>query len=130
MKIAVATYHKMVASTYDFSSEVTIYSCENDQVLERECYIVNDQFMPLRARKLQDMGVRILICGVIANPTALLMKHQQIDVVSGISGEADAVITAYLNDTLDNREFKLPGYEKICCGRRRRNRRQCGRRNN
>lgn len=127
MKIAVSEYENNVATTFDFANEVIVFSCENDKVLKREHVLLNDQFIPLRGMKLKNLGIDTLICGAISNPSAFMLHHHGIEVISGITGNVETVLQEFLIGNINSPQYWLPGFTGKGCARMqsRRQRRGC-----
>lgn len=120
MKIAVSEYENNVATTFDFANEVIVFTCENDKVLKREHVLLNDQFIPLRGMKLKKLGIDLLICGAISNPSAFMLHHHGIEVISGITGDVETVLQEFFRGNINLPQYCLPGFAGGGCGSRQR----------
>lgn len=123
MKIAVSEYKNQVAPAFDFASSVAVFTCENGKIVKNEHLILDDQFIPLRGMKLKNSGIDILICGAISNPSAFILHHHGIEVISGITGNVETIIQEFLGGTINSPQFLLPGFSGRGCARMQ-NRRQ------
>jgi len=65
--------------------------------------------MPLRAARLGQLGVNVLICGSISNPLARLIEARGIRLVPWMTGPVDEVLQAYLAGALPADRFAMPG---------------------
>ena len=129
MKIAISEYENHVATAFDFANNVIVCTCEDGKTVKKEHLILDDQFIPSRSMKLKNVGIDILICGAISNPSAFMLQHQGIEVISGITGNVDVVIREFLRGNINSPQYWLPGFAGKGCNRTqsRRQRRGCGR---
>ena len=129
MKIAISEYQNHVATAFDFANNVIVFTCEDGKTVKKEPLILDDQFIPLRGMKLKKYGIDVLICGAISNPSAFMLQHQGIDVISGITGNVETVVEEFLRGNIDSPQFWLPGFSGMGCNRTqsRRQRRGCRR---
>ena len=129
MKIAVSEYENNVATAFDFANEVIVFTCEGGKVMKKEQVLLNEQFIPLRCTKLKSCGIDILICGAISNPSTYMLQHQGIEVISGITGNIEAVTREFLRGGINSPQYWLPGFSGTGCARMqsRKQRRGCRR---
>lgn len=127
MKIAVSEYKNNVATAFDFANEVIVFTCENKKVINRQSHKIDDQFIPLRGMKLKNLGIDTLICGAISNPSAFMLHHHSIEVISGITGNVETVLQEFLSGNINSPQYWLPGFAGKGCARMqsRRQRRGC-----
>jgi predicted Fe-Mo cluster-binding NifX family protein len=75
-----------------------------------------------RAKRLADMGVKLLVCGAISWPLEALLVASGIQVIPLICGDIEDVISALRDGAIDDGRLAMPG---CCCKRRHgRNRRR------
>ena len=81
---------------------------ENRQISRSQVYL--DQLSPsLRLDVLREAGVTTLICGGISEVFHNMINSAGIQTITGIAGEIEEVITAFLADRLDQAYFYMPG---------------------
>lgn len=56
-------------------------------------------------------GVEVLLCGAITPEAAAAVRAHGITVVMGVAGPVATVVAAYACGSLDQPQFKLPGFE-------------------
>lgn len=99
----------MVAPALDFADGIRLVTIERDAVTGSTFYPFSGPFIPLRVHQLVQWGVTVLICGGISHAFAVMLRYSDIQLLQGITGTVDSVTDAYLQGTLDNRCFCLPG---------------------
>ncbi|MBE6389234.1 MAG: hypothetical protein E7043_03570 [Lentisphaerae bacterium] len=74
---------------------------ENGKIIEKEC--VNSVIGHLRqfCAQLNSLKVDLLITGMISKDDENLLFESGINLITGISGDPDKTLTAYLNGSLE-----------------------------
>lgn len=124
---AISSYGDTIATTFDFSTEISIFECVDKRVINHRTYVLDEPFIPLRAAKLQSLGVSILICGAISNRSSTIIDHAKIKVISGITGLSREIMDKYLSGDTLLENYRLPGFdtEKNGCNRKGKNGVRC-----
>ena len=115
MRIAVSQYQNNVATAFDFAEEVAVFTAENGKVTGRQNLVLDDQFMPVRAMKLRELRINIVLCGAISNPSAAMLQHQGIEVMCGITGNVETVVQEFLKGNIHLPRYWLPGFSHRRC---------------
>ncbi len=74
-----------------------------------------------RIQTLRDSGVSIVICSAISEVFAKLLQSSGVEIIPGVIGTVDDIISAFFNDRLIIDQFAMPG----CYWRRRFRGRRC-----
>ena len=90
-------------------SRLLIIEVENLNETARFKTYLYEQDIPRRCLRIQDLKVNVLICGAISRPFSMLLMSAGIKIISGISGPAEDVLSAYLHGSLSNSKFLMPG---------------------
>ena len=100
LKIAVASENEMVAAHFGHCANFNIYEAENNQ-------IVNSQSIPNPGHRpgflpnyLNDLGVNVVISGGMGGGAIDIFNEKGIEVIVGVSGEAQSAAEAYLQGSL------------------------------
>jgi len=109
MRIAVTIWNDKVSPVFDTASRLLIIETENLNETARFKTYLYEQDIYRRCLCIQDLKVNVLICGAISRPFSMMLMSSGIKIISGISGHADDVLSAYLNDALSNPKFLMPG---------------------
>ena len=81
--------------------------------------------MPERVNQLEELGVEVLLCGAISRPLERMIRASGVKVIPCLRGSIEEVIRAYLDETLSDTRFVLPGCGREGSGPREHRRRRC-----
>jgi predicted Fe-Mo cluster-binding NifX family protein len=102
VKIAVTVWKERVSPLFDAARTVLIADVADKEVIAREVQPLHPESPHRRAARLAETGVSTLICGAISLPQATLLQAYGIRVLADITGRAEAVLAAFLNDRLSD----------------------------
>lgn len=100
MKIAVTYENENVFQHFGHAENFKVYEVENDKVVSSEVVKANASGHDAMVKMLDGLGVDALICGGIGDGAIAALDEAGIEVCSGVSGNADEAVDAYLNDEL------------------------------
>lgn len=121
MKVALPIWNNRISPLFDTACRVVIWS-DGEGRGEPEEYDLRDLVPPMKVRRIQELGVEVLICGAVSNTVAYLVESAGIKLVPWISGPVRDVIEAFERGQLDESRYFMPG-----CGRMKRKRAGGGR---
>lgn len=117
-RIAIHYWQDHIAPVFDVGGRLLLIDGH-----EREEHMLIQNLPPSRAQELAQARVEHLICGAISRPMREAIIHQGIEVTSFVTGEIEAVLTAWTLGQLDS-TFTMPGCGGAMRGRLGRGRRQ------
>ena len=100
MKIGVTYENGQIFQHFGHTEQFKIYVIEDGKIVSTEVLDTNGNGHGALAGFLQDCGVEILICGGIGAGAQMALVEAGIQLFGGVSGEADEVVEAFLNDAL------------------------------
>ena len=109
MKVAIPIRNGRISPVFDVSTRLLVVDFVNGEPGERSEFSIRESGVEVRAELLQELGVKILICGAISNQTARIIKRCGIDLRPWVVGEIDDVIDAFTTCSLDSEGFIMPG---------------------
>ena len=109
MRIAVTIWNDKVSPVFDTASRLLIIEVENLNETARFKTNLYEQDISRRCLRIQALKVNVLICGAISRPFSMLLMSAGIKIISGISGPAEDVLSAYLHGSLSNSKYLMPG---------------------
>jgi Mrp family chromosome partitioning ATPase/predicted Fe-Mo cluster-binding NifX family protein len=119
MKIAVASENKMVTEHFGHCENFNIYEIENKQIIKHES-IANPGHKPgFLPKFLNEMGVNVIISGGMGGGAVDIFKENNIEVILGATGDAEAAVKNYL-------EGKLKSTGSICHEHKHEHEGKCG----
>ena len=109
MKVALTVWEDRISPLFDSTLMLLIVDIESCRIIERhlEPFESNSPFS--RAAKLDDLGVKVLICGGISGFFANLIEAHRIQIIPFVAGAVDEVLEAYMTGTLFTKKFQMPG---------------------
>jgi predicted Fe-Mo cluster-binding NifX family protein len=110
-RVAIPIFRARVSPVFDSCQQLLVVEMEEDrQVLRSRIYL--DQLSPSqRLDVLRQTGIGTVICGGISDVFHSMIKGAGIKTITGIAGEIEEVLAAFLADRLDQPYFHMPGYD-------------------
>jgi len=109
MRIAIPVWNDRVSNVFDFAAQVLVVDVEDGKETGRSEVELKDKSLPVRAGKLKDLSVNVLICGAISQPLAQMVTALKIQLLPYVTGRVDEVLQAYITGALVQRRFAMPG---------------------
>jgi len=82
---------------------------KNGKETSRSKVELKDKSLLVRAAKLKDLSVNVLVCGAISQDLAQMVTTSGIQILPYVTGRVGDVLQAYLNGKLVQPEFTMPG---------------------
>ncbi|MBD3322673.1 MAG: hypothetical protein GF350_16345 [Chitinivibrionales bacterium] len=109
MRLVVPVSGTSVATVFDFAHTLMVVDIMSMSVSEKQILSLPQSLPSIAVGKLRELKANTLICGAISNALAAMVWHSGIEVVSGITGEVDSVVMAYMQGRLAQPQYLLPG---------------------
>jgi predicted Fe-Mo cluster-binding NifX family protein len=109
-KVAIPHHLGHVSPVFDVARNFLTVSVRDRQEQEREEVILDVADPFLRARNMGTLGVDTVVCGAISKPFEAALSAAGIKVVGFVCGTLAEVISAVLNETLEDTRFLMPGF--------------------
>ncbi len=118
MKVAIPAFQGRVSPVFDTCQELLIF--EEDAEGRLADRMVDFSGVPefMRAARLRELGVDVLLCGGITHFQARRVQTYGVRLVPWVAGSVQEVMAAYRAGALSDPRYAMPG----CCGGRRRGR--------
>lgn len=110
MRVALPINGSRVSTVLDFADRLLLADVASGRVPKTREIPFPQTLLSTRVAELRDMGVDTVICGAISNPLASMISHSGIDLVTGITGDVNQVVEAYVAGELRQMKFLLPGF--------------------
>lgn len=138
-RIAITIWRERVSPVFESAARVLAVDLEENKEISRREYLlpVNCQtghgagrymaegdYLFRKVQRLNDIGAKVLICGAISDRLIGLLNSRGVSVIGWISGGVGEVISAYIDDSIYDPAFLMPG-RGAAGGRHRRRRRGC-----
>ena len=117
-KTAFSYWDDRIAPVFDVGHLVMVVASEKG-VISEEVQVVLDGALPAqKAMQLKELGVSQLVCGAISRPMQDMIATYGIEVHSFVSGLLREVIEAFLDGSLQELRFSMPGCRRRGLGGR------------
>lgn len=114
MKIAVTYENGSVGQHFGHAEAFKIYEVEDNTVVSEQVVASEAMGHDAKVGEMAARGIEVVICGSLGEEAMVALMGAGITVVSGAKGDADAAVTAYLNDELVSEEANC--HEDGDCG--------------
>jgi predicted Fe-Mo cluster-binding NifX family protein len=102
----------ILSPVFDSAGTALIVDVEGGKVMAARTEALGPQMPYSRASRLSEWGVQVLICGAISMEFARMLDSFGIEVIGFISGNARQVLDAYLEGTLIQSAYAMPGCQR------------------
>jgi len=112
MRIAVPIWEDKVSPVLDTASRLLILQTLDRGEISRIEADLSEHDISRRCYRIRMLEVDVLICGAISRSFSDLLEASGIEIVPGISGDIEDILTAYFEGTLNQSKFLMPGCKK------------------
>ncbi len=113
MRLAVPLWSGRVSPVFDVAKKLLIVEVIGGEATFTEEHTIEDRD---RVRAISQLGVTVLLCAAVSQELEERLLAAGVELVMEIRGEVDDVIRAYLDGSLVQPRFSMPG----CHSRQRR----------
>ena len=112
MRIGIPIWNDRVSPVLDTAERLVVVDTGAAAGQVREEVALHDTRLPLRATRLAELGLDVLICGAVSSPLAEMLTAAGVPLRPWIAGEMEEVLQALSAGRLDRPRYRMPG----CCG--------------
>jgi len=113
MNVGIAVWGERVSPLLDTCRELLIVDVEGGKEVSRRRAEFGEYLLPLRVRRLAELGLDVLICGAVSRVLLAMISCCGIRLIGWTSGDVEEVLRAFLSGGLNGKQFVMPG----CPGR-------------
>lgn len=110
-RIAIPVWGARISPVFDTARRLLLVDVTSGREAARSEAEISEQAPTLRAARLRELAVNVLLCGAISRPLASMVGASGLTVLPFLAGGVDDVLAAYLAGRLPAPEFLMPG----CC---------------
>ena len=103
MKIAVSYDNENIFQHFGKTENFKIYTIDNNAIISSEVVDTNGTGHEALAQFLKVKGVSVIICGGIGEGATSALSQADITIISGIEGNCDEAVNAYLKGELESK---------------------------
>lgn len=114
MRVGIPIWNGRVSPVLDTAERVVVVDTEAEPGEVREEVALEPRRLPLRAARIAELRLDLLVCGALSRPLAEILAAAGVRLEPWISGEVEDVLGALTTGQLDRPRYRMPG----CCGGR------------
>ncbi|PKN71034.1 MAG: dinitrogenase iron-molybdenum cofactor biosynthesis protein [Deltaproteobacteria bacterium HGW-Deltaproteobacteria-12] len=126
MKIALSVWKDYISTVFDTADQLLVLESDGTNERKKAAVKMNAADVAKWASQIKEKQIDVLICGAISRPLEASLTSLGIKVHAFVRGPVEEVLAAYQNGDLDQAAFALPGCQRRCCARNRRQNRRRG----
>ena len=116
MKVGIPAWNGWISPVFDVARDLLVVEAQDGAEVSRSKVGIEETAVVVRAKRVADLGINVLICGAISRPLEQMLVSSGLRVIPHTCGPVEEVLQAFLSERLTEQAFLMPG----CCGRRRR----------
>jgi predicted Fe-Mo cluster-binding NifX family protein len=105
-----------ISPVLDVAGRFLVINFEKGREISRREFLVAQTGAASLVDGIKEMGAEVLLCGAVSQLLAYGLTRSGVRVLPYHCGDLEAVVQAFLLDTLDQPEFCMPGCYQSCCG--------------
>jgi predicted Fe-Mo cluster-binding NifX family protein len=111
-RVAIPVFESRVSPVLDSCNHMVVVDIEGGCEIRRQEISLEKMPLPERLALFTRLGIRKIICAGVSDLMCRFLAGSGIVLVSGIAGELEKIIDAYICDRLDESCFIMPGKKK------------------
>jgi predicted Fe-Mo cluster-binding NifX family protein len=118
MNVAITVWGNRISPVFDSAQTLLVAEIREDQVVDRKIQMFQATMFNRFLRLLEELDVRVLICGALCEGPARILESRDIEVIPFLAGEVEKILECYVQEK-DLNEFAMPGCRHGRCCRAR-----------
>jgi predicted Fe-Mo cluster-binding NifX family protein len=107
--VAIPVWENRVAPVFDTARDLLVLALRTGQIDAQEHKPFSADTYPEKVRTLTEWGVQTVVCGAISREFLSLLEASKIKVISFVAGEIEQITTAFIQGSLNEDRFAMPG---------------------
>ncbi len=120
MRIAIPVWDDKVSPVFDTALKLLVVNIDNNREESRFFYPIDEEDITRKCQRIKRLELDTLICGAVSQVFLQILLSSGLDVIQEISGPAEDVLKAYLDGTIFQPRFLMPGcrrWQHRCCAK-------------
>jgi predicted Fe-Mo cluster-binding NifX family protein len=118
MNVAITVWGNRISPVFDSAQTLLVAEIRGDLVVDRKIQLFQATMFSRCLRLLEELDVRVLICGALCEGPVRLLESNNIEVIPFVTGETEKILECYVQGK-DLKEFAMPGCGHGRCCRTR-----------
>jgi predicted Fe-Mo cluster-binding NifX family protein len=111
-RIAIPVFESRVSPVLDSCRRIVLIDIDDGQEVNRSEILLEKLSLMERLDMLSRWGIKKIICAGVSDTMCKFLAGQNILLVTGIAGEIERIINAYICNRLDNDCYSMPGKQR------------------
>ncbi len=112
MKIGIPIWEDKISPVLDTASRFLVIETDGKKEFSRYETYLEVQDITHRCFRIQGLGVDILICGAVSRRLLEKLMALGVQIIPGLSGSPEDVLSAYLRGNINDDKFLMPGFKR------------------
>jgi predicted Fe-Mo cluster-binding NifX family protein len=108
-RVAIPVFESRVSPVLDTCQRMVVVDVEKSREINRQELGLDKMSIHERIEVMSRCGIRKIICAGVSDVMCRFLAGRNIVLISGIAGNIDQIITAYLGSRLNDACFVMPG---------------------
>ncbi len=108
-RVAIPVFESRVSPVLDSCQRMVVVDIEKGCEIRRQVLTLDKMSIHERIEVMARWGIRKIICAGISEVMCKILASKNITLVSGIAGELEKIIDAYICNHLDDACYIMPG---------------------
>ena len=108
-RVAIPVFESRVSPVLDSCHRMVVVDIEKGREIRRQDLNLEKMSIHERIEVMARWGIRKIICAGVSDVMCRFLAGKNIALVSGIAGELEKIINAYICNRLDDTCFVMPG---------------------
>ena len=126
MRLAIPIWSERISPVFDSAANLLVADYEDGRETDRQVVALDDLAPALRAARLRDLGVEVLLCGAVSGALAQMIQAQGVRVIPWLEGSVDEAVSGFIEGGLRPAGTTCPRGRQSTRGGGRGRRRQHG----
>jgi len=111
VRVAIPIFRSRVSPVFDSCTRVLLVDIEDNQEIDRREIYLDELSLTERVTILQKSRVKTIICSGISDILQNMLQGVKIYLITGVAGDVEQVVAAYLSERLKEPRFQMPGLQ-------------------
>jgi len=112
IRVAIPVFRSRVSPVFDTCTRLLVFDFDQGKEVKRQEIYLDELSVSERLPILRKLNVTTFICGAISEAFQNMLKTSSNRFITGIAGELESILAAFLADRLDEPQFQMPGYRR------------------
>ena len=110
-RIAIPIFKSRISPVFDTSTRMLVIDCKGAKEIQRQEIYLDKLSLYERQRILASLNVNVFICGGITDVFQKMIETENIQIITGRTGDVEEVFAAFLSGKINRKKFQMPGYK-------------------